>query len=95
MTKLKIALLLASLLSLGTAVAHAETKTETMADDTFANDGSTETSGMKLAAVCKDGKSAYKADPSKHQGLCRGHGGVDHFANGDKPKTREKKTEYK
>ena len=50
---------------------------------------------MKEAAVCRDGKTAYSVNPAEHRGLCSGHGGVDHYADGSAPKSHARKTEYK
>jgi len=48
----------------------------------------------KPVAVCKDGKTYYNRT-GKHQGACRGHGGVSSWSDGTPVRTRDHVTSYR
>ena len=45
-------------------------------------------------AVCNDGK-AYYAPTNRHNGACRGHGGVAQWADGSPVKSRTTRGQYR
>lgn len=79
MTKIRIALLFASLTLLGAAIANAAPGKPNLVP----------------VAKCHDGKTMMGTNPAEHRGACSGHGGVASWADGSPVKSHGKRTEYK
>lgn len=79
MTKIRIALLFASLTLLGAAIANAAPGKPNLVP----------------VAKCQDGKTMMGTNPAEHRGACSGHGGVASWADGSPVKSHGKRTEYK
>ena len=80
--KTTIALMLASLVTLGAAVANADAPKAPKAPDKI------------HVATCNDGKE-YWAPTNEHRGACSGHGGVAAWTDGSPVKSHGRKTEYR
>lgn len=91
--KTTIAMMLASLLTLGAAIANAAPAQPAKAP-TQTQHGVAGQDGQIKVATCNDGKE-YWSRTNEHRGACSGHGGVASWADGSPVKSNGRKTSYR
>lgn len=89
-SKTIVTMMLASLLTLGAAVANAAPVTK----PTDVQKSTSGVDGQIHVATCVDGKE-YWARTNEHRGACSGHGGVAQWADGSEVKSKGRKTSYR
>lgn len=86
--KTMIALMLASLLTFGAALANAQKQAP------IVQKGKSGETGMIHVATCNDGKE-YWAKTNEHRGACSGHQGVAVWMDGSPVRSNGRKTSYR